>query len=244
MNAPIDSSKTTISRRSALVRLGGFLTTALAAAGWKLASPRSATATPTETVSCLLTPEQTEGPYYIANEKVRRDITERRPGSPLTLRLKVVDASTCRPLKGATVEIWHCDAGGLYSGFVNASVGGGGGVSQPTDKRTFLRGGQRTDATGTATFKTIYPGWYRGRTVHIHVKVHAGGTVVHTGQLYFPDKLTDAVYAAAPYSKRGSRDTRNANDSIFGAGGASSLLRLVRAGSGHVGAITMGVRRS
>ena len=172
------------------------------------------------------------GPYYIANEKIRRDITERRPGTPLALRLKVVDTSTCGPIKGATVEIWHCDAGGLYSGFVNASAGGGGGGSQPTDKRTFLRGGQRSDATGTARFKTIYPGWYRGRTVHIHVKVHVDGNVVHTGQLYFPDKLTDTVYRSAPYSRRPGRDTRNANDSIYGAGGASSTVRLARSGAG------------
>jgi protocatechuate 3,4-dioxygenase beta subunit len=237
-----------ITRRSALVRLGGVLATAFGVAGWKLVSPHAASA---EVVSCLLAPEQTEGPYYIANEKVRRDITERRPGTPLALRLKVVDASTCKPIKGAMVEVWHCDAGGLYSGFVNASAGGpppsgggGGGGSQPTDKRTFLRGGQRSDATGTATFKTIYPGWYRGRTVHIHVKVHLGGNVVHTGQLYFPDTLTDTVYAKAPYNKRPGRGTRNANDGIFGSGGASSTLRLTRGNSGYVGTITMGVHRS
>jgi protocatechuate 3,4-dioxygenase beta subunit len=232
-----------ITRRDALVRLGGLFVATLTAAGWRLSSPRGASA---ETVSCVLTPEQTEGPYYIANERIRRDITERRPGAALVLRLKVVDASTCRPIKGALVEIWHCDAGGLYSGFVSASASGPGAGAGPgpTDKRTFLRGGQRTDAAGTAIFKTIYPGWYRGRTVHIHVKVHVGGSIVHTGQLYFPDKLTDTVYATTPYSKRPGRDTRNANDSIFGAGGASSTLRLAHGGSGYSGTITMGVRRS
>ena len=105
-------------------------------------------------------------------------------------------------------------------------------------------GGQSSDAAGTAIFKTIYPGWYRGRTVHIHVKVHIGGNVVHTGQLYFPDRLTDTAHAAAPYSKRPGRDTRNANDSIYGAGGASSVVRLARSGSGYVGTLTMGVHRS
>lgn len=244
MSSRSDNGDPTISRRNALARLGGLLASAFAAAGWRLASPRSALAAPTETVSCVLTPELTEGPYYIAGEKVRRDITENRPGSKLTLRLKVVDASTCKPIKGATVEIWHCDAGGLYSGFVSASAGAPGGGSQPTDKRTFLRGGQRSDAAGTAIFKTIYPGWYRGRTVHIHVKVHVGGNTVHTGQLFFPDKLTDTVYAKAPYSKRGSRETRNANDSIFGAGGASSVLSIARSGTGYVGTLTMGVHRS
>src|SRR5258708_5809896 len=109
-----------ITRRDALVRLGGLLVAALTAAGWRLGSPHRASA---ETVSCVLTPEQTEGPYYIANERIRRDITEHRPGTPLTLRLRVVDASTCRAIKGALVEIWHCDARGLYSGFVSASAG-------------------------------------------------------------------------------------------------------------------------
>lgn len=230
-----------ITRRSALVRLGGFLAAAFGVAGWKLTSPHAAGA---EVVSCLLTPEQTEGPYYIANERVRRDITEHRPGTPLALRLKVVNASTCRPIKGAMVEVWHCDSGGLYSGFIGASAGGPGGSSQPTDKRTFLRRGQRSDATGTATFKTIYPGWYRGRTVHIHVKVHVGGNVVHTGQLYFEDTTTDAAYAKAPYSKRPGRDTRNASDGIYGQGGAASTLRLARTSSGYVGTLTIGVHRS
>ena len=235
---PLDDPGMT--RRGSLFRLGGLLAAAVGVAGWKAGS--SFGGAEAETVSCLLTPEQTEGPYYIPGEKTRRNITEGKPGAPMTLRLKVVDASTCRPLKGAAVEIWHCDAGGLYSGFVAASAGGPG-ASQPTDKLTFLRGSQRTDASGVATFQTIYPGWYRGRTVHIHVKVHVGGSVVHTGQLYFPDGLTDAVYAKAPYSKRGSRDTRNADDGIFGSGGASSLLRLRRSGTGWLGTLTMGVRR-
>src|SRR5262245_52870599 len=95
-----------------------------------------------DAVSCVLTPEQTEGPYYIAKEKLRRNITDGRPGTPLTLRLAVVDAKTCRPIKGASVDIWHCDASGIYSGF-----GAGRG------SRTFMRGIQRTNASGGATFK-------------------------------------------------------------------------------------------
>jgi len=244
------TSDTALTRRHALTRLGGILAAALTSAGWKLSRSGTASASP---VACLLATEQTQGPYYIPHEKIRRDITEHRPGTPLALRLRVVDASSCRPIKGATVEVWHCDAGGLYSGFVGASAGGppppagggpGGGGSQPTDKKTFLRGGQRSDATGVVVFDTIYPGWYRGRTVHIHVKVHVGGSVVHTGQLYFPDSLTDTVYAKAPYDKRPNRDTRNATDGIYAAGGAASTLRLARRTAGYVGTITMGVRRS
>jgi protocatechuate 3,4-dioxygenase beta subunit len=186
-----------------------------------------------DVVSCVLTPEQTEGPYYIANEKLRRTITDGRPGTPLTLRLTVVDAKTCRPIKGAAVDIWHCDASGVYSGF------GAGRAS-----RTFMRGVQRTNASGVATFKTVYPGWYQGRTVHIHVKVHVRGSVVHTGQLYFSDRVTDAAYRKAPYSARPNRDVRNSDDMIFRSGGKRSMLNLRRSAVGYVGSIRMGIRRS
>ena len=144
----------------------------------------------------------------------------------------MVDASTCRPIKGATVDIWHCDAGGVYSGF-------GAGASN----RTFLRGVQKTDSHGVARFKTIYPGWYPGRTVHIHVKVHVGGNVVHTGQLFFSDATTDAVYRKSPYNKRPNRNPRNPGDSIFVNGGKRSLLKVTKTKTGYRGAIIMGVTR-
>jgi len=227
-----------MTREGALARLGALLGAVATMLGARVPATRAATV-----VSCILTPEQTEGPYYIAGEELRRDITEGKPGVPLLLRLKVVDASTCAPIGGAIVEVWHCDASGLYSGFVAASSGAPGSGSGPTDKATFLRGGQRADAGGTAVIKTIYPGWYRGRTVHIHVKVHVGGSVVHTGQLYFPDALTDRVYVQSPYSRRPNRDTRNATDGIFANGGASSVLHLRRSGRGYVGSLTLGVRR-
>jgi protocatechuate 3,4-dioxygenase beta subunit len=181
--------------------------------------------------SCVLTPEQTEGPYYIDGALVRRTITERKAGVALDLRLTVVDSSTCSPIAGATVEIWHADALGVYSGF-------GAGASS----RTFLRGAQRSDAHGLVEFKTLYPGWYRGRTPHIHVKVHVGGQTVHTGQLYFRDATTRRVYERAPYRSHGEPDTTNAADNIYGAGGSKSLLALRRRGRGYVGRLTMGVR--
>ena len=106
-----------------------------------------------------------------------------------------------------------------------------------------MRGIQRTDAHGIATFQTVYPGWYQGRTVHIHVKVHIRGNVVHTGQLYFADRVTDAVFERSPYNKRGARTTRNAGDFVFRNGGRRSLLALRRRHAGYVGAITMGVHR-
>jgi protocatechuate 3,4-dioxygenase beta subunit len=179
----------------------------------------------------VLTPEMTEGPYYVSGEKVRRNITEGRPGVPLELALTVVNASTCKPIKGASVDIWHCDALGVYSG-VQGNTG------------TFMRGIQRTSASGLAHFTTVYPGWYTGRAVHIHVKVHIAGNVVHTGQFFFNDALTDAVYLRAPYNTRGARDVRDSSDSIYRNGGSKSLLSVKKNGTGYIGAITMGVHRS
>ena len=217
-----------VTRRESLIRLGGFAVTALGLGGLDVAEADAAT------VSCILTPEQTEGPYYIAGEKLRRNITEGRPGAPLVLRTFVVDASSCRAIRNAAVDIWHADASGIYSGF-------GDGASS----RTFMRGIQRTNAKGLAQFRTVYPGWYQGRTVHIHVKVHVSGNVVHTGQLYFPDSMTDAVYRRAPYSARGSRDVRNASDSIFRIGGKRSMVSVKKNSAGvYVATITMGVHRT
>jgi len=233
-----DHSETTrTTRRGSLLSLGGLLASGL---GWKIASGDEAdaagigpAAVAAGVVTCILTPEQTEGPYYIASSRLRRDIRDGHKGARLDLRTNFVDASTCKPVRNALVEIWHCDAAGLYSGF-------GGGASS----RTFLRGGQRTDANGLARFTTIYPGWYQGRTVHIHVKVHIGGSVVHTGQLYFNDTVTDAVYRNAPYRARGARTTRNPSDSIFRNGGSRSQVRLAKAADGdYVATIAMGVTR-
>src|SRR5438132_2705299 len=225
-----------LTRRGSLVRLGGLLATAVGAAGLKIDSSDGAgpAAVASGEVSCVLTPEQTEGPYYIANEALRRNITEGRPGVPLSLRAFVVSASTCKPIKAAAVDIWHADAGGVYSGF------GSGAAS-----RTFMRGIQRTNAKGLALFRTVYPGWYQGRTVHIHVKVHLGGNVVHTGQLYFPDTLTDAVYRAAPYSARSNRVVRNPDDAIYRNGGSKSVVSVRKNSAGvYVATIMMGVHRS
>ncbi|MDX6511530.1 MAG: hypothetical protein QOE36_1034 [Gaiellaceae bacterium] len=227
-----------LTRRDSLLKAGGLVAGMLGLGAWKLASSDEAdgagpAAVASGAVSCVLAPEQTEGPYYISGEKLRRDVRDGHPGTKLTLKLKVVNASTCKPIKGAVVEIWHCDAAGNYSGF------GGGSAS-----RTFLRGQQKSDAKGVATFTTIYPGWYQGRTVHIHVKVHLGGSVVHTGQLYFSDTVTDAVFRSSPYAARGSRQVRNADDSIYRNGGKRSQLSLKRSGAAYVGSIAMGVHRS
>jgi protocatechuate 3,4-dioxygenase beta subunit len=225
-----------ITRRGSLVRLGGLIVAGVGVGGWKIAESEGSGpgAVASGAVSCVLAPEQTEGPYYIAREKVRRNITDGRPGTPLLLRAFVVDASTCRAIKNAAVDIWHADAEGIYSGF------GEGAAS-----RTFMRGIQRSNAKGLALFRTVYPGWYQGRTVHIHVKVHLGGNVLHTGQLYFPDTVTDAVYRKAPYNSRPNRSTRNAADAIYRNGGKKSQVSVRKNSAGvYVATIVMGVHRS
>src|SRR5438876_6255961 len=133
-----------ITRRRSLVKLGGLLASALAVGEWKTGDAEGSgpAAVASGAVSCVLTPELTEGPYYIPNERVRRNITDGHPGTPLTLRLAVVDATTCRPIKGAAVDVWHADAAGVYSG-----SGAGAG------SRTFMQGIQRTDAKGLAVFR-------------------------------------------------------------------------------------------
>ncbi len=223
-----------ITRRGSLAKLGGFV---FAAAGGSALLGTSGAeggnkAVETGAVQCVLAPELTEGPYYIAGEKVRRDIREGHPGTLLTLRLTVLNVATCKPIKGAAVDIWHADAAGNYSGF-----------GSDTSSKTFLRGIQRTDKNGLAVFTTIYPGWYQGRAVHIHVKVHVGGSVVHTGQLFFPDALTREVYKAAPYAARGNPSTTDAQDSIYVNGGKRGLLALKKVGAGYLGTIAMGVHK-
>jgi protocatechuate 3,4-dioxygenase beta subunit len=218
-----------VTRRGSLLQLGGA--GIAAALGWKAvdqASGAGPSAVASGQVLCVLAPEQTEGPFFLPGDKVRRNVTEGKAGVLLTLKLTVLDVSTCKPIKGAAVDIWHCDAIGTYAAATN---------------KTFLRGIQKTDAKGVATFKTVYPGWYEGRTVHIHVRVSLGGNVVHTGQLYFPDAVTDKVYSRSPYSSRPGRSTRNPDDSIYRNGGSRSTLKLKKVGSAYTGSITMGVQR-
>ncbi|HEY8217377.1 MAG TPA: intradiol ring-cleavage dioxygenase, partial [Acidimicrobiia bacterium] len=168
---------------------------------------------------------------------------------PLELAITVVDADGCAPVRDAAVDIWHCDASGVYSGYQATSTGGpgpggpGGGRSAP-DATRFLRGTQVTGADGVATFRTIYPGWYRGRAVHIHMKVHVDSSTRHTGQLFFSDDLNDRVYTAAPYADRGAPDVRNEDDDIYAdAGGRSAEAVMTPSGDGYRGTITVGIRQ-
>lgn len=156
---------------------------------------------------CRLTPEATEGPFYIDPHLVRSDIREDRGGVPMTMRVQVVTGD-CRPIKGARVDLWHCDAQGNYSGF--ASQG-----SHSTRGQTFLRGTQISGDVGEVAFQTIFPGWYRGRTTHMHFKVILGRDAVLTGQIFFPDSLSQYVFEnAAQYGRNSAQDTTNADDWI------------------------------
>ena len=160
---------------------------------------------------CAIIPEVTEGPYYFDPAMERVDITEGRPGIPMRVRLQVVDAS-CVAIPGARVDIWHCDATGVYSGY----AGQGDDGSVDTSGETFMRGTQFADANGIVEFESVYPSWYRGRTTHVHFKVFLDETNILTGQIFFPDALSEYIYLnVAPYNDRASqRDTLNANDSI------------------------------
>jgi len=141
-------------------------------------------------------------------------------GTPLALTLSVsrVDGAACVPLPAAVVDVWQCDAAGVYSDVADPRF--------DTRGKKYLRGYQATDAAGAATFRTIWPGWYPGRTVHIHFKIRHG-RYQFTSQLYFDDTLTDVVHAQPPYAARGPRTLRNAGDGIFRRGGRELLLRPV-----------------
>jgi len=210
-----------------------------------------------------LTSETTEGPYYIDADKIRRDITEDKEGIPLTLSLKVIDSGTCAPVRNAAVDVWHCDALGIYSGYESLSTGGGsaptdapsgtptgtptgappsggtggGGHEEPTDDKRYLRGTWKTDRHGRVTFRTIFPGWYRGRCVHIHAKVHVDGTwtdagyegghTCHTGQFFFAEEAVLAAAKVEPYSTSTTERTTLTEDTIYDQSGTTGgLLRL------------------
>jgi protocatechuate 3,4-dioxygenase beta subunit len=197
-------------------------------------------ATPEAAVpSCTLAREVTEGPYYLDLDKVRRDITEGRRGLRLDLRIKVVNASSCKVLEDVAVEIWHADAGGTYSGFSQEGTAG----------KTYLRGVQLTGEGGVAQFRTIYPGWYAGRSIHIHMKAHVDGQTVHTGQLFFNESVNDRVLRLSPYNGRSGRRLRNSEDGIYRQAGSGALVRLRRRKAsafrkGLIGTITVGIEPS
>jgi protocatechuate 3,4-dioxygenase beta subunit len=236
-----------LNRREALEALGGFagmmaLTIGCGDSASSPVSPSSSTTTTTTSSStCAVTPSETEGPYpdktgMINNSAYfRRDVTEGKPGLPLTLVLTVVNAnSACSTIANANVEIWHCDAAGNYSEYSQPGFDGTG--------QTFLRGVQTTDSSGQVTFTTIYPGWYAGRATHIHVDVFVNRALVKTTQVAFPESTTADVYSSGVYASKGRNPTSNASDNVFSDGTQLELATLTgNTSSGYIASLTIGV---
>lgn len=185
---------------------------------------------------CSIMPQTTEGPYYFDPKLDRNDIAEGRPGMALNLRIQVTDAA-CVPIPGARVDIWHCDADGVYSGYPRQL----GGLD--TTGLTFLRGTQMADGDGIASFATIFPGWYPGRTPHIHFKAFPDPGRVLTGQLFFADELSQEIYTTvAPYSSRGTEGaTFNDRDRIARQAGPAALAETARQGMALEAALVVAV---
>ncbi len=238
MTRPVDQDDLDPTRRDVVRLLGSFAAAGIlgGCAGAGARSASESPLTPASPVgSCVVRPQQTEGPFFVDEKLNRADLRSdpvnglARPGVPLSLSFRVsrTSAGMCGPLVGALVDVWQCDAFGAYS-----DVAGSSGSR-------FLRGYQVTDDAGAVRFTTIYPGWYSGRAVHIHFKIRsAPGSVTRlefTSQLYFDDALTDSVYTQAPYNSRGRRDTTNQRDGVFASGGAQLLLPVTQDGSGYAG---------
>jgi protocatechuate 3,4-dioxygenase beta subunit len=203
-------------------------------------SPQPVSTTP----GCVVKPQQTEGPYFLDQQLVRSDIRGEpstggtKEGVPLMLALTVYDVSNsrCRVLEGAMVDVWQCDAKGVYSGVTDPTFS--------TVGQKFLRGVQTSNASGLVRFTTIHPGWYSGRAVHIHFKIRtevAGSAWEFTSQWYFDEALNDRIFEDPRYARPGRRDTLNANDGIYRSGGDQLLLAPERRGDGYEAAFGIGL---
>ena len=218
--------------RRRLFLLSGLTPLVLAAS-----ASNAAKAAPARDGVCRLTPQATQGPYWFDPKLDRADITEGRPGVPVRVAVTVVDGA-CRPIHGARVDLWHCDASGLYSGY----EGQGEDHRTGTKGQTFLRGAQLSDGDGRVVFRSIWPGWYEGRTPHIHIKVFLDARTVLTCQLFVPDALSEFLYEnVSAYRRPGKRDTFNRQDGIAVEGGEAMVAAVKEAKDGYELALTVGV---
>lgn len=208
-----------------------FLTSALLGTGAAaLSPPVPARAAPTG----ALTAQTTEGPYYLSLDLMRADITEGLTGIPLDVAFTVLDPDG-RPCSGSLVDIWHCNAQGAYSGFEQPGTPGMKG-------KTFLRGTQTVGADGTVTFHSLYPGWYRGRTTHIHFKVRRGSLTNVTSQFFLPDTLSEFLYTqVGAYKRADLRDTLNSGDGIAIEAGPTVEGNVRESGGRYVASLTVRV---
>ncbi len=234
-----------LSRREVLASLGAgaalFLPRGLVRGGAELVGLAALPA-------CVVRPAQMEGPYFVDGRLDRSDIRSDpadgavSEGTPLRLTFQVsrLDGATCAPLAGALVDVWQCDALGVYSGVRDIN-----GLFDTTGKQ-FLRGHQRTGADGRAVFRTVYPGWYQGRTVHIHFKIRTDPEARRgrdfTSQIYFDDAVSDRVLSRPPYASKTGRRTRNEGDGIFRRGGEQLLVDVTRDGDGYAGTFDVGLQ--
>jgi protocatechuate 3,4-dioxygenase beta subunit len=231
-----------VSRRDALSLLGiGGAALSLGCGSGSSTTPTATTGTTTTGGSnasgaCAVTPTETLGPYPSLTNFVRSDIREGKSGLPLALTITVVNSNnSCGPVAGAAVDIWQCDAQGNYSEYAQPGYNGTG--------QTFLRGIQTTDASGRATFTTVFPGWYQGRATHIHVEVKIGGAVVKVTQIAFEESVIAAVYATGVYAAKGRNPTSNAGDMVF-ADSLSSEMATITGGdatNGYTASFTVAV---
>lgn len=232
-----------LSRRRALGLLGSVGAALSAACGDgapttptpSTTTPSAGTTPPTSppgATACVVSPNETIGPFPSLQDFTRSDIREGRPGLPLALTLTVVNTTaSCAPVSGATVDIWQCDAAGNYSQYGSER------------NLTYLRGLQTTDGSGRATFVTIYPGWYQGRATHIHVDVQLNGRSVKVTQIAFPEDVTAQVYRTGAYAAGGQNPTTNARDNVFSDGVANEMITLTGgdATSGFAATFQVGV---
>ncbi|MDJ0377109.1 hypothetical protein [Cryobacterium sp. PH31-L1] len=286
LNVDVASSRLAVSRRRAL-GLGGSIGLGALLTACSTTEPGASTTAATSTGAATLTPstaaagdivakldavgsscgteteDVTSGPYYFDVDSIRSDLREDRPGTQLDIAFRVWDAN-CTPLPNSVVEIWHCDAGGVYSGFESASTGGGGGgrvgggggttdgsytegdsEATPGDDGTYLRGAQVADANGIVQFTTVWPGWYRGRTVHVHLKVHVNKATVLTAQVGFDDDLNTIVFDTSPYDEHTGRDTFNGGSAGSGTdniiSSSAQLLTVETTATGYLGYINLDV---
>jgi protocatechuate 3,4-dioxygenase beta subunit len=215
----------------------------LAAAAASLAGAASvARAAEPGVTSCVLTPVTSEGPYYFDPKLVRSDIAERQAGVPLALELRLVMADGCSAVHNARIDVWHSNAKGIYSGY-EGQRGVGASAQRSAAGQTFLRGTQLTDRDGLTRFRTIYPSWYHGRTPHIHFKVFLQPREVAVSQLYFPDAISDRVFAnSKDYVARSSRSTYNESDMYARGRGGGAFCDVVADGDGYRATVVIGIR--